>query len=109
MFGQCYNGGKVARKYPMRLKTRSGMSMEEFIRQYEEAPFELVHGERIPLKPAAAAQADVVMHLIDGLTDAKITFFFGIPFVVTDREDRVKESRTPSLLAYKNRRWHDYQ
>ena len=35
----------------MAVQTEIGMPLDEFIRQYDEAPFELVNGERIPLMP----------------------------------------------------------
>ena len=51
----------------MDVQTRIGMPMDEFIRQYDEAPFELVDGERIPLVPPVAEHGEVIRLLLRAL------------------------------------------
>jgi Uma2 family endonuclease len=97
----------------MDVQTRIGMPMDEFIRQYEEAPFELVDGERLPLGLQVAGQADVFNHIVEPLflyeRNKETHFLFHIPFVEVDAADRVVESRTPKIVIYETSRWLEYR
>jgi hypothetical protein len=48
----------------MTVQERIGMPMEEFIRLYDEAPFELVNGERILLVPPVAVHIIIIKRLM---------------------------------------------
>ena len=93
-------------------QTRIGMPMDEFIRQYDEAPFELVDGERIPLALQVAGQAYVVSALAEAFFlyerhAAQATVFLHLPFVQIDDAGWVIASRTPKIALYDTRRWLD--
>ena len=71
-------------------QTRIGMPMDEFIRQYDEAPFELVDGERIPLALQVAGQATIVSYLAEAFFvyeqhAARFVLYFHLPFVKVDK------------------------
>ena len=46
------------RIFSMTVQTRVGMPMDEFIRQFDQAPFELIDGERMLIVPP------VVLHVL---------------------------------------------
>lgn len=97
----------------MSIETRIGMPMEEFIRLYDEAPFELVNGERILLVPPVAIHIMIIKRLM-ALFLAYETrsgagqFFSESTFVLLDSPDWVKGSRVPDIAFYSAERWADY-
>lgn len=95
-------------------QTRVGMSMEDFIRQYDEAPFELVDGERIPLMPPVDEHGEIISILIEALVIFKqlnpfFIFRAEIPFVLEDTPNWVKGSRVPDLMIYDKARFDEYR
>jgi Uma2 family endonuclease len=97
----------------MDVQTRIGMPMDEFIRQYEEAPFELVDGERIPLIPPPAKHGEIIRLLNRALfgyeaINPNIIVYIEMPVVVEDRPSWVKGSRVPDLMVYEKSRWEEY-
>ncbi len=94
-------------------KTRIGMPMDEFIRQYDEAPFELVDGERIPLMPPVEEHGLITGFLFEMLVIYKqinpnFTIFNEIPFVLEDVPNWVKGSRVPDLMIFDKTRLREY-
>jgi Uma2 family endonuclease len=90
------------------------MPMDEFIRQYEEAPFELVDGERIPLMPPVAAHGETIRLLYRALfayeaINSNIVVYTEMPVVVEDKPNWVKGSRVPDLMIYDKARWEAYK
>jgi Uma2 family endonuclease len=98
----------------MSFQIRVGMPMDEFIRQYDEAPFELNDGERIPLMPGVAEHSEIIK-LVYGLILAyeqirsTIVVYAESPFALTDTPDWVTGSRTPDLMVYEASRMADYK
>ena len=97
----------------MDVQTRLGMPMDEFIRLYEEAPFELIDGERIPLVPPVAIHVYIVnrllTHLIVYLQSSPIGEAFSeSTFVLTEGSDWVKGSRVPDIAFFQIERWQGY-
>ncbi len=83
---------------------REGMSMEEFIRQFDEAPFELINGSRRELMPNLPKHGDVVAILFElwlKLREiAGILVRVEMPFVLVETSNWVKGSRVPDLVVY---------
>ncbi len=98
----------------MSTQTRIGMPMDEFIRQYEAAPFELVNGERIPLVPPVAEHGEIIRLLIRALfgyesLNPNIIVYTEMPFVLEESANWVKGSRVPDLMMYDKTRLDDYR
>lgn len=98
----------------MDVQTRIGMPMDEFIRQYEEAPFELVDGERIPLMPPVAEHGEVIRILLEMLILYKqlhqtFVTYTEMPLVLEDTPNWVKGSRVPDLMIFDKARFDDYK
>src|SRR5690606_16014786 len=97
----------------MTIQDRIGMPMDEFIRQYDEAPFELVNDERIPLMPPVAVHIWVLKMIYTLLLKYEqasgVGFAFSeAPFVLTDSSNWVKGLRVPDALFYLAERWTSY-
>jgi Uma2 family endonuclease len=90
-----------------------GMSMEEFIRQFQEAPFELINGTRRELMPNLPKHGDVVAILFELLLKlretAGILVRVEMPFVLVETSNWVKGSRVPDLVVYNLARIHAYK
>ena len=96
------------------VQIRVGMPMDEFIRQYEQEPFELVDGERIPLMPPVAAHGETIRLLnraffIYEALNPHIIVYTEMPVVVEDTPRWVKGSRVPDLMIYEKARWEEYK
>jgi len=94
----------------MDVQTRIGMPMDEFIRQYEQQPFELINGERIERMPPVAIHGEIVRLLIALLTrtTAFITYT-DMPFVLEDTRNWVKGSLVPDVMMYEANRLSEYK
>lgn len=94
----------------MDVQTRIGMPLDEFIREYDKAPFELVNGERIPVVPTVAIHGEIIRVLVMLLAKLNgIVFYTDTPFVRDEKSDWVRSSRVPNLMAYRVTRWTDYK
>lgn len=98
----------------MAVETRVGMPLDQFIRSYDEAPFELIDGERIALVPPVAEHGDVIRLLVMALVhytqiNPNFIFYFEMPFVLEDLPNWVKGSRVPDLMIYDKARFEAYQ
>lgn len=94
--------------------TRVGMPMEDFIRQYEAAPFELVDGERIPLMPPVAEHGEVIRILQEALilykqSHQNYVIYAEMPVVMEDTPNWVKGSRVPDLMIFDKTRFDEYK
>jgi len=94
-------------------QTRVGMPMDEFIRLYDEAPFELIDGERILLMPPVARHALTTKRLYDAFMrfdpNYKLGMFFTESvFTLTDTPGWVRGSRVPDVMFYAAERWNNY-
>ncbi|MBN8640151.1 MAG: Uma2 family endonuclease [Anaerolineae bacterium] len=97
----------------MDVQTRIGMPLDEFIREYDKAPFELVNGERIPVVPTGAIHTYIIKKLLQALfayeeaTQAGQTFPESV-FIRFDVPNWVKGSRVPDISFYTQSRWDEY-
>src|SRR5262245_25848241 len=97
----------------MAVQARVGMPMDEFIRQFDEATFELIDGERIAIVPPVALHILIVKIIYAALLKVEQTTGLGFafseaPFVLTDSSDWVKGSRLPDVSFYLAARWTAY-
>jgi Uma2 family endonuclease len=83
---------------------REGLAMDDFIRQFEESPFEIINGVRRTLMPNLPTHGDVVAFLFELLLtlrkSAGIFVRFEMPFVLLETSNWVKGSRVPDLMVY---------
>lgn len=96
------------------VQIRVGMPMDEFIREYEQEPFELVDGERIPLMPPVKAHGEVISFLSEVLIlykqlNSNFRIYVEIPFVLEDTTQWVKGSRVLDLMIYDKARIEEYE
>jgi Uma2 family endonuclease len=93
----------------------AGMTIEEFIRAYKkEAPFELVDGEIRPLKPMVVGHATVLKNIYDPLSQHVNAhglgeIYYRLPYVITDANGLVVNSRTPDLMFISKERFEKYK
>jgi Uma2 family endonuclease len=93
----------------------AGMTIEEFIRAYKkETPFELVDGEIRPLQLMVAGHATVLKNIYDPLSQYVNTnglgeVYYRLPYVITDANGLVRNSRTPDLLFISKERFEKYK
>ncbi|MBI1255931.1 MAG: hypothetical protein GC204_00530 [Chloroflexi bacterium] len=97
----------------MAVQTRVGMPMDEFIREFDAAPFELIDGERIAVMPPVALHVLILKTIYAALLKIEQTSGIGFafseaPFVLVDTADWVKGSRLPDASFYLAERWNAY-
>lgn len=98
----------------MALQIRIGMPMEEFIRLYDAAPFELLEGERMPLVPTVAGHGEALKSVYGALfdyerTSKRVVVYSELPFVLTDTPDWVTGARVPDVMVYAVERMAAYK
>ncbi len=95
------------------INTEQGLAMQAFIRLYNEAPFELINGERVPLVPGVAIHGKTIraiMRVLDGFAQAHDAgqAFSEMPFVLEDKTDWVSGSRVPDVMFFVQERFQTY-
>lgn len=80
-----------------------GMSVDEFLQRYDEAPFELVDGEFIPMSPNIPRSSRISGKLFRLLSDHADSHnlgevFIETPFVLKASKQWVKGSRVPDVM-----------
>jgi Uma2 family endonuclease len=99
----------------MAVQQRVGMPMDEFIREFDAAPFELIDGERIVRMPPVYGHGLVWDRLffplrVYGHAHPEIVEIFAeIPFVLTYNSDWVTGSRVPDIMVYRTERIAAYR
>lgn len=96
--------------------TRVGMPLDEFIRQYDEAPFELIDGERIPLMPGVAGHSKALHALLFAIylfiSSKKIgEVLVETTFILPERYNSnwVEGSPTPNVMYFVENRLTTYR
>jgi len=94
--------------------TRIGMAMEDFIRTFDEAPFEFIDGERVLLMPTVAEHGELLKLLYKMLLAYEERFgrtvvLSELPFVLADDPQWVKGARVPDIMVYRAERMADYK
>ncbi|HLA42315.1 MAG TPA: hypothetical protein VJZ27_02700, partial [Aggregatilineales bacterium] len=79
------------------------LRLDDFIRQYEDNPFEIINGERIPLMPPVTIHALIIKRLLllFGEYEKRTQHgeaFSEAPFVLIDSPNWVSGARVPDLL-----------
>ncbi len=97
----------------MAVQTRVGMPLDEFMRQFHEAPFELINGERILSVPPVALHVLILKIVYAALLSYEKTTRVGVafseaPFVLLDSPNWVSGSRIPDASFYLAERWTEY-
>lgn len=94
----------------------AGMALDEFLRQNDQHPFDLIDGQRIAILPTVALHSVVTQILFLALyrwvTQHKLgEVFQQTTFILPDRDDAdwVKGSRTPDLMFYAGSQVADYE
>jgi Uma2 family endonuclease len=90
------------------------MSMDEFTEAYGEAPFELIDGEKIPMSPNVSGHTHHIRNLFTPMYvhvsqhDLGEVYSEGV-FVLEEKSDWVKGSRTPDILFFAKDRIEPYK
>lgn len=90
-----------------------GIHIDAFSRLFDEAPFELINGERIPLMPGVASHGKTIraiMRLLDNFVhdNALGQVFTEMPFVLVEKTDWVTGSRVPDVMFFSKARFDAY-
>lgn len=98
----------------MSVQERVRMPLDEFIRSYDEAPFELIDGERILLPSPVAEHGEVIALLLEALilyrqTYRNFIYYTELPFILEAIPNWVKGSRVPDLMIFDRARFQAYQ
>lgn len=96
--------------------TRTGMSLDDFLAEMDQSPFELIDGEKKSIMPTVLGPGDFAILLYDiirfFLRDKQVLgkLFHEITFILPDSLDStwVKGSRIPDLMFYSGTRYTDY-
>ncbi len=86
----------------MSVQTRIGMPLDEFIRRYDEAPFELIDGEIIPKMPTVSRHNRLSKRFFIALLPFEQQglgeVFQEATYVLIDSSQWVKNSRIPDVM-----------
>jgi hypothetical protein len=90
------------------------MPLEQFMREYDAAPFEWIDGEKRLLVPNVSGQGEVAKRvygslLMRELSDGHIVVQFELFYVMEYRSDWVTGSRVPDLMVYGADRMRAYK
>jgi Uma2 family endonuclease len=97
-----------------RLQEEKGIALEDFIKEFTAAPFELFDGERIYWMPSLAGHTtliEAVKKAIELYLHEKpmATVLAEATFVTEYSKDWVKGSRIPDIMLYEAERLEDYK
>ncbi len=98
----------------MSVETRIGMPLDEFIREYDLAPFELINGEKLLLMPPVAEHGETIRILLRALfgyeqVNPNVVVYTEMPVVAMDTPNWVKGSLVPDLMIYDKTRLDEYK
>ncbi|HRF95378.1 MAG TPA: Uma2 family endonuclease, partial [Aggregatilineales bacterium] len=88
---------------------RDGMSLDDFLRQSNDQPFELINGIRIDKMPSGLPH-NVILRAIFRLLDPFVVqndlgeAFAENAFIIEERTDWVRGSRVPDIAFYRKAR-----
>jgi Uma2 family endonuclease len=92
---------------------REGMSLDDFLHQSPQQPFELINGKRLDKMPTGYLHG-VVLRMIFRLLDAFVTqyglgeVYQEMTFISEERPDWVRNSRVPDIMFYEKTRIEKY-
>ncbi len=86
----------------MSVQTQIGMPLDEFIRRYDEAPFELIDGEIVPKMPTVSGHYRLAKRFFIALYPYEQQelgeVFQEATYVIADSPQWVKNSRIPDVM-----------
>jgi Uma2 family endonuclease len=97
-----------------KLSVERGLHIDEFMAMYNEAPFEWIDGERIPLVPGVARHIEMIRALVR-LLDAYVLehklgeVYSEAPFVLEYKSDWLKGARVPDVMFFRAERFARYK
>jgi Uma2 family endonuclease len=94
-------------------QTRVGMPLDQFIREFDEQPFELIDGEKKFIVSTVAIHGALLRVLLRLLYAYELAYetiatFPDTTFVLLDKPDWVKGSRVPDIMVYLRGRLDNY-
>ena len=93
---------------------KQGMALEDFLREYSEAPFEILDGERVVWMPSIALHAEMLRAIVRLLEAFVLKLgvgevFYETTFILEYSKDWVKGSRIPDVMVYAGNRLAEYK
>ncbi len=90
------------------------LTIEEFVRRYDEAPFEFINGRFIPVHPPLFGHSVAIKHIYDAIFLYNHEHDYGdvfteTTFVIQYQTDWVAGSRIPDVLFVRKARLHAYE
>jgi Uma2 family endonuclease len=97
-----------------KLRDEKGIALADFLEEFNEAPFELIDGERIAWMPGVARHTETIEAIKDAIKDyLRVnpigSVFTEATYVVEYSEDWVKGSLTSDLLFFAAERLAQYK
>lgn len=91
-----------------------GMSIDDFIRQYEQQRFELIDGERRVLMPTLPEHGSIMRILVQlflayETVRPHVITYFELPYVLVHASNWVKGSLVPDIMVYDAERMRQYK
>lgn len=97
----------------MAVQQRVGMPMDEFIREFDAAPFELIDGMKVSIPPQVAIHAITLKKIFAALLmhEQRVgvdVVFAHAPFVFAE-DNWVTRARLPDIIVFRNERLATYR
>ncbi len=95
-------------------QTRSGMSLDDFLKRADTQRFEIINGNIIEMAPTKKPHSKVSKRIYDRILfylveQNKGEVFFETTYVTTDRSDWVKGARIPDVSFYEQSRYEAHE
>jgi Uma2 family endonuclease len=96
-----------------KVQEEQAIPLADFLQDFHEAPFELIHGKRIPIMVSLAGHTMLIHAILDILKAFILANQLGIvlseaTIIEEDRKNWVKGSLTPDLLFFSAERFNHY-
>jgi len=97
-----------------KLSAEPGLHIDDFMRLYNEAPFEWIDGERIPIVPGVARHIETIRALVR-ILDAFAQqhelgeIYYEAPFILEYKSDWVKGARVSDVMFYRGAHMTQYK
>ena len=96
-----------------KIQEEKAIPLVEFLRDFDTAPFELIHGRRIPIMVSLAGHTMLIYAILETLKAFVLANQLGIvlseaTIIEEERSNWVKGSLTPDLLFFSAERFNEY-
>jgi Uma2 family endonuclease len=90
------------------------LTIEEFVQQYDKAPFEIINGRFIPVHPPLFGHSKAIKHIYDAVLLYNQEHYYGevfteTTFIIQYQTDWVAGSRIPDVLFVRKDRLKAYE